>query len=77
MDSGGDNDPRRRPAASRLEGQVIRHKSGFLLIQEATTFRRDKGGRCELADNLSPGIGNLSEITILTSSSVMVTLIKY
>lgn len=42
--SAGANDPRRHPAASRLVGQVSKHRSGFLPAHEAATLRIDKGG---------------------------------
>ena len=58
--SGGATDPRRRPAVSRLVGQVSKHRSGLLPTQEATTFRRDKGGCFEdLLDDCSSEIQDL------------------
>lgn len=54
VDSGGAIDPRRRPVVSRVAEQVVEHRSGFWLTQEATTFRRDVGGRFEESrDDLS------------------------
>lgn len=54
VDSDGATDPRRRPAVSRVVGQAVKQRSGDLLTQEATTLRRDEGGRFErVNDDLS------------------------
>lgn len=54
---------------SRAAGQVVKHRSGLSLIQEATTLRRDRGGTFD-----DPLTGTSAEIKDFVTSKIKVNL---
>ena len=54
---------------SRAAGQVVKHRSGLSLIQEATTLRRDRGGTFD-----DPLTGISAEIKEFVTNKIKVNL---
>ena len=54
---------------SRAAGQVVKHRSGLSLIQEATTLRRERGGTFD-----DPLTGISAEIKDFVTSKIKVNL---